>query len=123
MKKAEQAVSPLMTELSKYMAGATRKAPPREAVDRARIHLVASDAVAATDAFPALRAPCRHVEPAFAAAAAAGALLKLDARQMRYMLSYMGQQAASMYTMFRDPEHIAKAYAMAWCTTSAGRSS
>lgn len=48
----------------------------------------------------------------FGAAAAAGALLKLDARRVRYMLSYSGQQAAGLYTMFRDPEHIEKAYAM-----------
>lgn len=48
----------------------------------------------------------------FGAAAAAGALMRLDERQVRYMLSYAGQQAAGMYTMFRDPEHIEKAYAM-----------
>ncbi len=48
----------------------------------------------------------------FGAAAAAGALLKLNARQIRYMLSYAGQQTAGLYTMFRDPEHIEKAYAM-----------
>jgi 2-methylcitrate dehydratase PrpD len=48
----------------------------------------------------------------FGAAAAAGALMNLDARRVRYLLSYAGQQAAGMYTMFRDPEHIEKAYAM-----------
>ena len=48
----------------------------------------------------------------FGAAAAAGALLNLNARQIRFMLSYAGQQTAGMYTMFRDPEHIEKAYAM-----------
>jgi 2-methylcitrate dehydratase PrpD len=48
----------------------------------------------------------------FGAAAAAGTLLKLNARQIRWMLSYAGQQTAGMYTMFRDPEHIEKAYAM-----------
>jgi 2-methylcitrate dehydratase PrpD len=48
----------------------------------------------------------------FGAAAAAGALLELDARRVRYMLSYAGEQAAGLYTMFRDPEHIEKAYAM-----------
>lgn len=48
----------------------------------------------------------------FGAAATAGALLRLDARGIRYMLSYTGQQAAGLYTMFRDPEHIEKAYAM-----------
>ncbi|RPI39082.1 MAG: MmgE/PrpD family protein [Betaproteobacteria bacterium] len=48
----------------------------------------------------------------FGAAAAACALLDLDARQVRYALSYTAQQAAGLYTMFRDPEHIEKAYAM-----------
>ena len=48
----------------------------------------------------------------FGAAAAAGALLKLNARRIRFMLSYAGQQTAGLYTMFRDPEHIEKAYAM-----------
>lgn len=48
----------------------------------------------------------------FGAAAAAGALLKLTPLQVRYMLSYTGQQTAGLYTMFRDPEHIEKAYAM-----------
>ncbi len=49
---------------------------------------------------------------AFGAAAAAAALLDLDARQVRHVLSYTAQQAAGLYTMFRDPEHIEKAYAM-----------
>jgi 2-methylcitrate dehydratase PrpD len=49
---------------------------------------------------------------AFGAAATAGALLGLDPLRVRYMLSYTGQQAAGLYTMFRDPEHIEKAYAM-----------
>src|SRR5262245_41627108 len=48
----------------------------------------------------------------FGAAAAAGALLRLDARRVRYLLSYTGEQAAGLYTMFRDPEHIEKAYGM-----------
>ncbi|MBI3938219.1 MAG: MmgE/PrpD family protein [Betaproteobacteria bacterium] len=49
---------------------------------------------------------------AFGAAAAAGALLNLDARKVRHLLSYTAQQAAGLYTMFRDPEHVEKAYAM-----------
>lgn len=49
---------------------------------------------------------------AFGAAATAAALLGLDARQVRHMLSYTAQQASGLYTMFRDPEHIEKAYAM-----------
>jgi len=48
----------------------------------------------------------------FGAAAAAGALLRLDARRARYLLSYAGEQASGLYTMFRDPEHIEKSYAM-----------
>jgi len=48
----------------------------------------------------------------FGASAAAGALLKLSPLEVRYMLSYTGQQTAGLYTMFRDPEHIEKAYAM-----------
>ncbi len=48
----------------------------------------------------------------FGAAATAGALLKLNPLKIRYVLSYAGQQTAGLYTMFRDPEHIEKAYAM-----------
>jgi 2-methylcitrate dehydratase PrpD len=48
----------------------------------------------------------------FGAAAAAAALLKLDARRVRYALSYTAQRASGLYTMFRDPGHIEKAYAM-----------
>jgi 2-methylcitrate dehydratase PrpD len=48
----------------------------------------------------------------FGATAAASALLDLDARQVRFALSYAAQQAAGLYTMFRDPEHIEKAYGM-----------
>jgi 2-methylcitrate dehydratase PrpD len=48
----------------------------------------------------------------FGATAAASALLDLDAREVRFALSYAAQQAAGLYTMFRDPEHIEKAYGM-----------
>jgi len=48
----------------------------------------------------------------FGAAAAAGSLLELDARQVRHVLSYTAQQAAGLYTNFRDHEHIEKAYMM-----------
>lgn len=48
----------------------------------------------------------------FGAAAASGALLDLDAPQVRHMLSYTAQQASGLYTMFRDPGHVEKAYAM-----------
>ena len=215
MVKARQEVSPLMTDLSTYIAGAVRKAPPREVMERAKIHLVdtvaamisgsrllpgkaaithirslggkpeagvigtrivtsAANAALANGMFghadetddthpPSLTHPGTSVTPAafaigernrlsgtvvlravvlgydicsrlllslkpmpflrsghhagafgqiFGAAATAGALLKLDARRVRYMLSYAAQQASGMYTMFRDPEHIEKAYAM-----------
>src|SRR5262249_14843353 len=42
------------------------------------------------------------------AAAAAGALLGLDARQARFLLSYAAQQAAGLSTVYRDAEHIEK---------------
>ena len=48
----------------------------------------------------------------FGAVATASTLLDLDARQVRFALSYAAQQAGGLYTMFRDPEHIEKAYAM-----------
>ncbi|HEV7803153.1 MAG TPA: MmgE/PrpD family protein, partial [Burkholderiales bacterium] len=48
----------------------------------------------------------------FGAAAAAGALLALNPRQVRHVLSYTAQQAAGCYTNFRDVDHIEKAYMM-----------
>lgn len=48
---------------------------------------------------------------AYGAAAAAGALLGLDAQRVRYLLSYAAQQAAGLSTVFRDPEHVEKAFA------------
>jgi 2-methylcitrate dehydratase PrpD len=215
MQKVKQSVSPLMADLSAYIAGATRKAPPREVIERAKIHLVdtfaamisgsrlmpgkaaiahvrtlggtadagvigtrmvtsATQAALANGMFghadetddthpPSLTHPGTSVVPAamaigerdrlpgrtvlravvlgydicsrlllslkpmpflrsghhagafgqvFGAAATAGSLLNLNAQQIRYLLSYTGQQASGLYTMFRDPEHIEKAYAM-----------
>ncbi len=48
----------------------------------------------------------------FGAAAAAAALLRLDARRVRYALAYTLEQTAGVTTMFRDTEHIEKAFAM-----------
>src|SRR5262249_41660596 len=45
------------------------------------------------------------------AAAAAAALLRLKARNMRYLLAYCAQQASGLFTMLRDSHHIEKAYA------------
>lgn len=44
------------------------------------------------------------------AAAAAAALLRLDAQKMRYALSYCAQQASGLFTMLRDSHHVEKAY-------------
>ncbi len=113
MDKARQEVSPLMITLSTYIAGAVRKAPPREVMARAKIHLV--DTVAAMisgsrllPGTAVLRAivlgydicsrlllslkPMPFLSSGhhagafgqiFGAAATAGALLKLDARRGR----------------------------------------
>ena len=48
----------------------------------------------------------------FGATAASCALLKLDARKVRYSLSYAAEHVGGIATMFRDTEHIEKAYAM-----------
>jgi 2-methylcitrate dehydratase PrpD len=48
----------------------------------------------------------------FGAMAASAALLKLDARKIRYALSYSVENAAGTYTMLRDTDHIEKAYAL-----------
>jgi 2-methylcitrate dehydratase PrpD len=46
----------------------------------------------------------------FGASAAAGALLGLDARQIRFQLSYAVQQASGLAYWMRDPEHVEKAF-------------
>ncbi len=48
----------------------------------------------------------------FGATAAACALLRLNTRQIRYALSYAAEHVGGIATMFRDSEHIEKAYAM-----------
>ena len=48
----------------------------------------------------------------FGAAAAAGALARLDPQRVRYMLSYTAQQAAGLSCLFTDPQHIEKAFDM-----------
>jgi len=47
---------------------------------------------------------------AFGAAAAAAALLRFDARQVRHVLSYAGQQASGVPYWHRDSEHVEKAF-------------
>ncbi|MGE0119717.1 MAG: MmgE/PrpD family protein [Dongiaceae bacterium] len=48
--------------------------------------------------------------PAFGAVAAAGALLRLDARQVRHSLAFAVQQASGVPFWQRDEEHIEKAF-------------
>lgn len=46
----------------------------------------------------------------FGGSAAAGALLHLDATQMRHLLAYTAQQASGISCWMRDPDHIEKAF-------------
>ena len=46
----------------------------------------------------------------FGAAAAAASLLRLDTRQMAYVLSYAAQQSSGISSWKRDPDHIEKAF-------------
>lgn len=46
----------------------------------------------------------------FGAVAAAAALLRFDERQVRHALSYTAQQAAGLSTVYRDLEHVEKAF-------------
>jgi 2-methylcitrate dehydratase PrpD len=48
--------------------------------------------------------------PAFGAAAAGAALLRLDERQVRYVLSYAAQQASGIPFWQRDTHHVEKAF-------------
>lgn len=75
---------------------------------------VGSRVVLALDPVPLLNSG--HFTAAFSqlfcSVAAASALLKLDPRRVRHALSYASQQAAGTYTMFRDTEHVEKAFGM-----------
>ncbi len=48
--------------------------------------------------------------PTFGAAAAAGALARLDAARMRHVLTYAGQQASGVGSWIGDLDHIEKAF-------------
>jgi len=48
--------------------------------------------------------------PTFGAAAAAGALARLDERRLRYVFSYAAQQASGVSCWMRDEEHVEKAF-------------
>jgi 2-methylcitrate dehydratase PrpD len=62
------------------------------------------------DAFAAASRSTHSVGGVFGAGAAAGALLGLDAAQMRHLLSYCAQQASGVGCNVRDSEHIEKAF-------------
>ena len=59
----------------------------------------------------------------FGATAAAAALLKLNPRKVRYALAYAAEHVGGIATMFRDTEHIEKAYAMGGMPAHDGLSS
>src|SRR5262245_28378861 len=63
------------------------------------------DAVAA-----ASLAPTHSIGGTFGAGAAAGALLGLNAGQVRHLLSYCAQQASGVACNVRDSEHVEKAF-------------
>ncbi|MEC3853126.1 MmgE/PrpD family protein [Paenarthrobacter ureafaciens] len=56
----------------------------------------------------------------FGAAAAASSLAKLTTEQNLHVLSYAAQQVAGIATIYRDPEHIGKAFATAAVQAHAG---
>jgi 2-methylcitrate dehydratase PrpD len=62
------------------------------------------------EAFAATSKSTHAVGGTFGAGAAAGALLKLDERQVRHMLSFAAQQASGVGCHVRDPEHVEKAF-------------
>lgn len=62
------------------------------------------------DAFAAASRSTHSVGGTFGAGAAAGALLGLDERQVRHLLSFCAQQASGIGSHVRDPDHIEKAF-------------
>jgi 2-methylcitrate dehydratase PrpD len=67
----------------------------------------------------ALRSP-HSFGGTFGAAAATGALLRIDATQARFMLSYCAQLASGCASNVRDHEHIEKAFDFAGMPAQAG---
>src|SRR5947208_1157963 len=61
-----------------------------------------------TRSLPWSPAPHSHL-----AAAAAGTLVVREAMPMAYVFSYAAQQTAGLATLFRDPEHVEKAFVFA----------
>jgi len=62
------------------------------------------------DAYAATSRSTHSLGGAFGAGAAAGALLGLDARQVRHMLSFCAQQASGIGSHVRDQDHVEKAF-------------
>jgi 2-methylcitrate dehydratase PrpD len=62
------------------------------------------------DALAAASRSTHSIGGVFGAGAAAGALLGLDASQVRHLLSYCAQQAAGIGCNVRDSDHIEKAF-------------
>ena len=62
------------------------------------------------DTFAAASRSTHSVGGTFGAGAAAGALLGLDDRQARHLLSFCAQQASGVGCHVRDPDHIEKAF-------------
>ena len=62
------------------------------------------------DAFAAASRSTHSVGGTFGAGAAAGALLGLDDRKVRHLLSFCAQQASGVGCHVRDPEHVEKAF-------------
>ena len=62
------------------------------------------------DAFAATSKSTHSVGGTFGAGAAAGALLGLDERSARHLLSFCAQQASGVGSHVRDPEHVEKAF-------------
>src|SRR5215510_15159153 len=62
------------------------------------------------DALAAASHATHSIGGTFGAGAAAGALLGLDAEQVRHLLSYCAQQASGVACNVRDSEHVEKAF-------------
>ena len=62
------------------------------------------------DAFAATSRSTHSVGGTFGAGAAAGALLRLDERGARHLLSFCAQQASGVGCHVRDPDHVEKAF-------------
>lgn len=65
------------------------------------------------DVLRAQRIATHAIGPTFSSAVTAGALARLDATRVRYLLAYTAQQLSGIMTWKRDVEHIEKAFVFA----------